>query len=144
MILKTKTKKAAIEDYSTTAFRFKSEAPARKSRGFFLFSHSKNYNFVFYCLTNYNIVVYKQVIYRNVFFKMGCNMAIKTTIEQLEEVQTAISKVMSGQKGMLDGKSIEFADLQALSIRESMLLKRYKQETGTGGLKINNAVLRRD
>ena len=75
---------------------------------------------------------------------MGCNMAIKTTIEQLEEVQTAISKVMSGQKGMLDGKSIEFADLQALSIRESMLLKRYKQETGTGGLKINNAVLRRD
>ena len=71
-------------------------------------------------------------------------MPIKTNLEQLEEVQTAISKVMSGQVGMLDGKSIKFADLSALSIRESMLLKRYKQETGTGGLKRNNAVLRQD
>ena len=71
-------------------------------------------------------------------------MAVKTTLEQLEEVQAAITKVMSGQEGTLDGKSIKFADLNTLNMRESMLLKRYKQEQGTGGLKINNAVLRRD
>jgi hypothetical protein len=60
-------------------------------------------------------------------------MAIKTTIEQLEEVQTAITAVMSGQDVTIDSKRLTRADLTALSAREEILLKRYKSETGTGG-----------
>jgi len=70
-------------------------------------------------------------------------MAIKTTLEQLEEVQAAISKVMAGQKGSWDGKAVEYADLDVLTKRESILLKRYKQEQGTGGLKINRGIIYR-
>ena len=71
-------------------------------------------------------------------------MAIKTTLEQLEEVQTAISKVMSGQAFVIGGKQVRRADLDILTKREEMLLKRYKSETGTGGLAINAGIRRRD
>lgn len=69
-------------------------------------------------------------------------MALKTTTEQLEEVQTAITNVMSGQSGTWGDKSVTMADLNALNMRESMLLKRYKQENGTGGLKINHGIIK--
>jgi len=71
-------------------------------------------------------------------------MTLKTTLEQLEEVQSTITKVMSGQSGTWGDKTVTMADLTALNIRESMLLKRYKQETGTGGLKINQGIIKRD
>ncbi len=70
-------------------------------------------------------------------------MAIKTTLEQLEEVQTAISNVMSGQDVTIDGKRLTRADLSALSAREEILLKRYKSETGTGGPSINRGYIAR-
>lgn len=60
-------------------------------------------------------------------------MAIKTTLAQLEEVQAAITAVMSGQDVTIDNKRLSRADLSALSAREDMLLTRYKSETGTGG-----------
>jgi len=71
-------------------------------------------------------------------------MALKTTLEQIEEVQAAITSVMSGQSGTWGDKSVTMADLNALNMRESMLLKRYKQETGIGGLKINQGIIKRD
>jgi len=71
-------------------------------------------------------------------------MAVKTTLEQLEEVQTAISAVMTGQSGKWGDKQVTMADLGLLSQREKMLLDRYKQEQGTGGMKINQGIIYRD
>lgn len=64
-------------------------------------------------------------------------MAIKTTIEQLEEVQAAISAVLKGQDVMVDGVRVTLANLNELTAREQILLNRYKAETGTGGMAIN-------
>ena len=71
-------------------------------------------------------------------------MAIKTTLEQLEEVQAAISAVMSGQSYTIAGRSVTKADLDSLSKREEVLLKRYKAEQNTGGMAINIGIHRRD
>lgn len=71
-------------------------------------------------------------------------MAVKTTLEQLEEVQAAITAVMSGQAYSIAGRSMTKADLRALSEREEILLKRYKNEEGTGGTTINIGIPRRD
>lgn len=59
-------------------------------------------------------------------------MAIKTTQEQLEEVQTAISMVMAGQEVTVNGKRFVNADLAALQRREETLLIRYKREQRGG------------
>jgi len=60
-------------------------------------------------------------------------MAIKTTTEQLEAVQTAIEKVEAGQSVSWGGKSLTRADLGTLYRREDQLLRRYRRERGTGG-----------
>ncbi len=70
-------------------------------------------------------------------------MAIKTTLEQLEEVQAAISAVMTGQSYSIAGRSLTRADLGALEDREEKLLARYKSEQGTGGLAFNVGIPRR-
>jgi hypothetical protein len=70
-------------------------------------------------------------------------MAIKTTLEQIEEVQTAISAIMDGQEVTVEGKTWKMADLEALERREIRLLKRYRAESG-GGLSINAVRLYRD
>ncbi|MEN6623616.1 MAG: peptidylprolyl isomerase [Smithella sp.] len=71
-------------------------------------------------------------------------MAIKTTIEQLEEVQAAISSVMSGQGYEINGRRLTRANLKELTERETMLLSRYRQESGSHGATINIGTLRRD
>lgn len=72
-------------------------------------------------------------------------MAVKTTLEQLEETQAAITEVMTSQEqgGGLSGRIVR-ARLEALEAREQRLLERYRTEQGTGGLAINTAVPRRD
>lgn len=70
-------------------------------------------------------------------------MAIKTTLEQLEEVQSAITQVMSGQDVSVAGKRWVMADLGTLERREEKLLTRYRREQGYG-LTVNTGVLRRD
>lgn len=70
-------------------------------------------------------------------------MAIKTNLEQLEEVQTAISLVMTGQQVNVAGKNLTLADLEALSRREEILLRRYEAESVTGGPSINSGISRR-
>lgn len=59
-------------------------------------------------------------------------MALKTTLAQLEEVQTAISAVMSGQAYSISGRALTRADLAALTEREATLLARYKREQRGG------------
>lgn len=59
-------------------------------------------------------------------------MAVKTTIEQLEEVQTAISQVLQAQEVSRGGKTHRLAELNALQAREKLLLARYKREQGRG------------
>jgi len=61
-------------------------------------------------------------------------MAVKTTLEQLEEVQAAITKVMGGQSVNIDGITITRATLDKLSEREEILLRRYKREQGTNSM----------
>jgi hypothetical protein len=60
-------------------------------------------------------------------------MAVKTTLAQLEEVQTAITALMTGaQSYTLDGShTVTRANLSALQAREDVLLRRYLSEQGT-------------
>ena len=59
-------------------------------------------------------------------------MAVKTTEAQLEEVQAAITALMSGSQSysISGGLSVTRADLGALTQREEILLLRYQQEQG--------------
>jgi hypothetical protein len=57
-------------------------------------------------------------------------MAVKTTTQQLEEVQTAITAVMSSQSYTIDGVSFTRANLQTLQEREKYLKSIYAQEQG--------------
>jgi len=57
-------------------------------------------------------------------------MAIKTTLEQIEEVQTAIEAVMSGQAYKVGNITYTRASLDALTKRETMLMSRYNRENG--------------
>lgn len=71
-------------------------------------------------------------------------MALKTTLEQLEEVQAAISTIVSGtQAADVDGRSYTRADLRVLQEREKYLLKRYRAEQ-RGGPTINSGYVRRN
>jgi len=67
-------------------------------------------------------------------------MAIKTTLEQLEEVQAAISKVMKGQSVSMDGNQLTRANLADLEKREEKLLARYRNESGQGGPTFNRGL----
>jgi hypothetical protein len=70
-------------------------------------------------------------------------MALKTTLEQLEEVQTAISEVLEAQSAGIGDMTFLRAKLSDLETREERLLKRYKSEQGTGGVHINVGTLKR-
>ncbi len=70
-------------------------------------------------------------------------MAIKTTLEQLEEVQEAISAVMLGQEYSMSNRRLTRANLADLEAREEKLLARYRAETGTGCPAINVGLMRR-
>jgi len=56
-------------------------------------------------------------------------MAIQTTLEQLEEVQTAITECLKAQSVGAGDKTILRAQLASLNVREEMLWKRYNEET---------------
>jgi len=58
-------------------------------------------------------------------------MAIKTLLAQIEEVQAAITKVMTSQSYTLGDASVQRAKLDALTKRESWLLAQYRKEQGT-------------
>ncbi|MFA5669931.1 MAG: hypothetical protein WCX83_00395 [Candidatus Cloacimonas sp.] len=74
-------------------------------------------------------------------------MSLKTLGQQLEEVQTAITAVMSGQSYSIAGRSMSKANLNELTMRESTLLDRvakygynYNFETSTTQKAVKNVV----
>ena len=57
-------------------------------------------------------------------------MAVLTTLEQLEQVQTAITEILTnGQSYALGARGLTRADLDILGKREEILLNRYQTET---------------
>ena len=72
-------------------------------------------------------------------------MAVKTTLQRLEEVQAAITEVMTSQELRAGGASgtIVRPDLDALRKYESELIKKYETEQGTGGPARNVGTIRR-
>jgi hypothetical protein len=57
-------------------------------------------------------------------------MALKTTLEQLMEVQTAITAVLNNQSYTLDGRSVSRAQLNQLYSMQKDLQKQYNNENG--------------
>jgi len=53
---------------------------------------------------------------------------LKTTLEQLEEVQAAISAALTNQSYRLGSRVVTRADLEWLHKREEALLARYRAE----------------
>lgn len=60
-------------------------------------------------------------------------MAIMTTIEQLEEVQAAISRCLVAQQVGSANNSLMRARLDFLQQREAVLLRRYQEEQASAG-----------
>jgi hypothetical protein len=58
-------------------------------------------------------------------------MAIQTTEEQLEQVQTAITAVLNGQSYTIDGRTFTRANLESLEKRETRLKEEYSASEGT-------------
>lgn len=68
-------------------------------------------------------------------------MAIKSYTEQLEEVQTTISKILSGaQAYSVTGRSLTYADLPTLWNMESQLRRRVAEEEN-GGIVFQTGVI---
>jgi len=61
-----------------------------------------------------------------------------TYAQQLEEVQAAISKVMSGQSYEIAGRRLQRADLAALTAREKYLRVMAAREAN-GGIRLRGA-----
>lgn len=59
-------------------------------------------------------------------------MAIKTTLEQLEDVQAAIQNALQAQSVGIGDKTLMRARLDFLQKREDVLLRRYREEMGGG------------
>ncbi len=61
-------------------------------------------------------------------------MALLTTLQKLESVQTAITAIEEGSQAYSrSGRSLTRADLAALYVREERLLRQYNAETGKSG-----------
>lgn len=56
---------------------------------------------------------------------------VRTTQEQLEEVQAAISACLANQSYRIGDRMVTRADLEFLTKREEILLRRYNDEQGT-------------
>jgi len=67
----------------------------------------------------------------------------KSTSEQLDEVQAAISAVCAGKSVMFEGHSVTLENLHDLEAREEKLLNRYYREKGVGGMAVNVGIPRR-
>lgn len=61
-------------------------------------------------------------------------MALKTTLEQIEELQTAISKVLKSQEYQTGDSRNKRALLSELTAREKQLLDRYYNEQAAGDM----------
>ncbi|MFC1884661.1 hypothetical protein ACFL2O_07815 [Thermodesulfobacteriota bacterium] len=78
------------------------------------------------------------------FFIEGAQMAVKTTLEQLEEVQAAITEVLTSQELSSSSGRVVRANLDALRAYEKELLARYRNETGKSAIAVNVGLIKRD
>lgn len=71
-------------------------------------------------------------------------MALKTTTEQLEEVQAEISRILAnGEESDLNGQRNRSARLEALTAREEVLrgrLEREQRGSGSGRIRVSIGV----
>ncbi len=67
-------------------------------------------------------------------------MALKTTLEQLESVQTAIASSENALEVGKGDKRLVRQRLDTLYGREERLLERYRNEQNTGGMAFNVGV----
>lgn len=58
-------------------------------------------------------------------------MALLTTAQRLEQVQTAITAVLLNQSYTIDGRTVTRANLSALDAMEKRLQAQYNREQGT-------------
>jgi hypothetical protein len=71
---------------------------------------------------------------------LGFNVAVKTYSEQLEEVQTAISAILTGaQQYTYEGRQITRASLNTLFREEKRLRLMAKREAAGGGIGVYGA-----
>lgn len=90
---------------------------------------------------------------------MGLRMALQTTLQQIEEIQAALTEVRtamtniatSTQSFTIGNRRKDQAQYLALVEREKMLMERldvltarYKRESGIGGPAVNIGIPRRD
>ena len=68
-------------------------------------------------------------------------MAVKTTAQQLEEVQAAITAAQLSQAMGSGTDRIDRPDLKVLYEREDVLLKRLAAETGSANPAINTGII---
>lgn len=68
-------------------------------------------------------------------------MGIKTTLELIEEVETAISAALDAQQMGMGDKLLLRARLKDLYAIRSDLLAQYRAEQNTGGLSINTGIV---
>jgi hypothetical protein len=66
-------------------------------------------------------------------------MAVQTYSQQLEAVQAAIEKVLTGQSYSIGGRTLTRADLDSLTKREQYLRAMVDRENG-GGIKLRRGV----
>ena len=69
-------------------------------------------------------------------------MAIKSTQQQLEEVQAAIEQVLASQEMGSGSDRVRRAELSVLYKREDQLMQRLASETGTSRPAINTGIIR--
>lgn len=71
-------------------------------------------------------------------------MAIKSTIQQIEDIQAAIEQALASQEMGGGGDRIRRPDIDALFRQEARLLARYETETGKRRPAFNTGILRYD
>ena len=86
-------------------------------------------------ITSFKFKITRVFIYLLVHFYTLLNLRdgmSKTLAEQLDEVQTAISNILTGAQSVgHEGEVVSFASLDALQRREKYLLKRIAGESRT-------------
>jgi len=70
-------------------------------------------------------------------------MALKTTLERLEELETAMTLCLKAQSSGYGDKSHFMVRYRDLSAEYERLKRQYASEQGTGGISLNSGIMRR-
>ena len=70
-------------------------------------------------------------------------MALKTTLELLEEIETAMSLCLKAQSSGMGDKTHFMARYRDLAAEHKLLKAQYAAEQGTGGITLNSGIMKR-